>query len=124
LLTVLPTVLPDRLTAYLPERITLVPPEAWPVVLTGGFERTGVRTSIPRYALDLRTSRDEVDPARVRWLAEGSTIRSLATRHVHVAAHLGMLWIVDGYTALAAHLAARTEAIPVRLVSPIDASAG
>lgn len=115
----LPAVLPDRLTAYLPDRLHLVPSEEWPAALTGRFERTGVRTTIPRYALDLRTQKDVIDPDRVRWLAQGSAIRTLATRHVHLTAHKGVLWIIDGHTALAAHLAAGTDDIPIRLVSRV-----
>lgn len=116
----LPAVLPDRLTAYLPDRLHLVPSEEWPAALTGRFERTGVRTTIPRYALDLRTQKDGIDPDRVRWLAQGSTIRTLTTRHVHLTAHKGVLWIVDGHTCLAAHLAAGSEGIPVRLVTRVE----
>lgn len=116
----LPAVLPTRLTAYLPDRLQLVPAEAWPDVLSGPFARAGVRTTIPRYALDLRTQVDEVDPARVRWLAQGSTIRTLATRHVHLTTYQGLLWIVDGHTALAAHLAAGSDELPVRLVTRVD----
>lgn len=116
----LPAVLPTRLTAYLPGRLQLVPAEAWPDALGGPFARVGVRTTIPRYALDLRTGVDEVDPARVRWLAQGSTIRTLATRHVHLTAYQGLLWIVDGHTALAAHLAAGSDEVPVRLITRVD----
>ena len=121
--TPLPAVLPTRLTAYLPDRLCLVAPEAWPDALTGRFERTGVRTTIPRYALDLRTQKDDIDPARVRWLAQGSTIRTLANRHVHLTAHRGVLWIIDGHTALAAHLAAGSDEVPVRLVARADEEA-
>lgn len=116
----LPVVLPDRLTAYLPDRLHLVPSEEWPAALTGRFERAGVPTAIPRYALELRTQKDDIDPARVRWLAQGSTIRTLGTRHVHLTAHKGMLWIIDGHTALAAHLAAGTDNIPIRLVARVE----
>jgi hypothetical protein len=119
----LPAVLPNRLTAYLPDRLHVVPSEEWPHALMGRFERTGVRTTIPRYALDLRTQKDDIDPDRVRWLAQGSTIRTLATRHVHLTAHKGVLWIVDGHTALAAHLAAGSDDIPVRLVAKVAADA-
>ena len=115
----LPAVLPSRLTVYLPHRVHLVPSVEWPSSLTGRFERTGVRTTIPRYALDLRTQKDDIDTDRVRWLAQGSTVRTLATRHVHLAAHRGVLWIIDGHTALAAHLAAGSDDIPIRLVSRI-----
>lgn len=116
----LPAVLPDRLSAYLPDRLHVVASEEWPAALTGRFERTGVRTTIPRYALDLRTQKDRIDPDRVRWLAQGSTIRTLATRHVHLTAYRGVLWIVDGHTALAAHLAAGSDEIPVRLVTRVE----
>ena len=116
----LPAVLPNRLTAYLPDRLHLVPSEAWPAALTGRFERTGVRTTIPRYALDLRTQKDDIDPDRVRWLAQGSTIRTLATRHVHLTAHKGVLWVIDGHTALAAHLSAGSDDVPVRLVARVE----
>lgn len=116
----LPAVLPTRLTAYLPDRLRLVPAEAWPDALCGPFARTGIRTTIPRYALDLRTGIDEVDPARVRWLAQGSTIRTLATRPVHLTTHQGVLWVIGGHTALAAHLAAGSDQLPVRLVARAD----
>jgi hypothetical protein len=120
--TVTPEVaaLPNRLTAYLPGRITLVPSDEWPAALAGPFDRTGVRTTIPRYALELRTRRDEVEPDRVRQLADGSTIRTLETRLVAVCSHRGHLWVVGGHTALAAHLAAGTDEIPIRLVHPLD----
>ena len=114
----LPKTLPTRLSEYLPERVRWVPAPAWPQELAGPFATTGIRTRIPRYALDVRTARNEVDPARVRWLAQGSTIRSLDTRLVHLTCHRGVLWVVDGHHSLAAHLAAGTEQIPVKLVSP------
>ncbi len=119
----LPETLPTRLTDYLPERVRWVPEHAWPQELAGPFETTGIRTRIPRYALDVRTRVNEVDPDRVRWLAQGSTIRSLETRLVHLTAHRGLLWVVDGHHSLAAHLAAGTEHIPVKLVSPRAAAA-
>lgn len=119
----LPETLPTRLTDYLPERVRWVPEHAWPQELAGPFETTGIRTRIPRYALDVRTLCNDVDPARVRWLAQGSTIRSLDTRLVHLCSHRGVLWVVAGHTSLAAHLAAGTEHIPVKLVAPAPVSA-
>lgn len=117
--TTLPAVLPARLTAYRPGRIALVAAAAWPSVLDGPFEPGGVRITVPRYALDLRTCRDDVDPHRVRWLADGSTIRPVTTRTVPMVPYRRSLWVVGGHTVLAAHLAAGTEDIPVRLLTPV-----
>lgn len=116
----LPETLPTRLSDYLPERVRWVPPHAWPQELAGPFNTAGIRTRIPRYALEVRTAKNEVDPDRVRWLAQGSTIRSLDTRLVHLTSYRGVLWVVDGHHSLAAHLAAGTEHIPVKLVTAPD----
>jgi hypothetical protein len=111
----LPKVLPDHLPDYAPGRITLVSPEAWP--LPAMDARTGIPSSIPRYALDVRSARAHIDPDRVRWLVERSATRPLSSRHVHLAHHRGQLFAVDGHHALAAHLVTGSERIPVRLVS-------
>jgi hypothetical protein len=81
-----------------------------------GRSRAGVRTSIPRYALDLRSERAAIDPDRIRWLVERSATRPLSARHVHVVHHGGVLYVVDGHHALAAHLVTGAERIPIRLV--------
>jgi hypothetical protein len=116
--SVLPPSLPTRLTAYAPGRIVEVPVARWPELLDQPYPRTGVTTTIPRYALEVRTRRTEVDPERLRWLVERVTTRPLAARHVHLAQHRGLLWVIDGHHALAAHLAIGEERIPVRLVDP------
>jgi hypothetical protein len=109
----LPGVLPDRLPDYLPGRIRVLAPGAWqvPAVLSDDL----VRTSIPRYALDLRTLDVPIDPERVRWLAERSTVRALERRHVHLVTHRTGLHVVDGHHALAAHLATGADTVPVVL---------
>lgn len=111
--TPLPLVLSDRLPDYLPGRIRVLAVEAWPVPTV--VPDDVVRTSIPRYALDLRTLDVAIDPARVRWLAERSTVRALDQRHVHIVAHRTGLHVVDGHHALAAHLATGAETVPVAL---------
>jgi hypothetical protein len=115
----LPAELPDRLSAYLPGRIVVVPDDVWPARMCGRAFRSGIRTRIPRYALEVRIRRDAVDPAQVRRLVQGWTIRGLDSRPVELTNHRGVLWVLDGHTALAAHLAVGTEEIPVRLVSPM-----
>jgi hypothetical protein len=109
----LPGVLPDRLPDYLPGRIRVLAPEAWQIPAVLPDDR--VRTSIPRYALDLRTLDVPIDPDRVRWLAERSAVRALDSRHVHLVTHRTGLHVVDGHHALAAHLATGAETIPVAL---------
>ncbi len=124
----LPAVLSDHLPDYAPGRITLVTPEAWPLHDVdrpdeGGAPGTrlgiGIRTTIPRYALELRTARAGVYPDRVRWLVERSATRPLSARHVHLVHHRGLLHVVDGHHALAAHLAVGSDRIPVRLLRPV-----
>jgi hypothetical protein len=112
----LPAVLPDRLPDYAPGRIVVCPAERWPDL--GPLDRSGIRTEIPRYGLDLRTLRVDIDPDRVRWLVERVTTRQLDQRHVHVVNHRGLLHLVDGHHALAAHLVTGSERIPVKLVRP------
>jgi hypothetical protein len=112
----LPAVLPDRLPDYLPGRIRLLADEVWPV--PAELDDSLVRTSIPRYALDLRTRDVPIDPDRVRWLAERSTIRALESRHVHLVTIRTGLHVVDGHHALAAHLATGAERVPVALARP------
>lgn len=113
---VLPDPLPSSLAEYAPGRIVEIADAQWPIIEVR--DRVGVTSTIPRYALEVRTVALELDPARVRWLAATSSPRALAERHVHVVTHRGRLHVVDGHHALAAHLAAGTERIPVRLVTP------
>lgn len=113
---VLPPELPDRLTDYAPGRIVEVAEAAWPIVEV--HDRVGITSTIPRYALEVLTARTDIDPERVRWLASGSSTRPLTNRHVHVVHHRARLHVVDGHHALAAHLAAGSDRIPVRLVTP------
>ncbi|MFP4148483.1 MAG: hypothetical protein ACLFUG_08550 [Nitriliruptoraceae bacterium] len=113
---VLPEPLPTSLARYAPGRVVEVPDVSWPVFEVR--DRVGVTSTIPRYALEVLTVALELDPARVRWLAETTDPRPLSDRHVHVVTHRGRLHVVDGHHALAAHLAAGTERIPVRLVTP------
>jgi hypothetical protein len=113
---VLPEPLPNSLARYAPGRIVEIPDDQWPIIEVR--DRVGVVSTIPRYALEVRTVSLELDPARVRWLAESTSPRPLSDRHVHMVTHRGRLHIVDGHHALAAHLAAGTERIPVRLVTP------
>lgn len=113
---VLPTSLPD----YAPGRIVEVAPEAWPDVFAAGFERHGIRTALPRFGLCLHTLRTEVDPARVRAAMSPTTTAPLRERRVAVTHHAGVLWVVGGHTALAAHLASGSERIPVDLVRPLE----
>lgn len=109
----LPSHLPDRLPAYLPGRIQVVTPDAWRVPPCLDEDR--VRTTLPRYALDLRTLDVPIDPDRVRWLAERAVVRVLDHRHVHLVTHGTGLHVVDGHHALAAHLATGTDRVPVAL---------
>jgi hypothetical protein len=113
----LPPLLPDRLPAYLPGRIVVVPDEHWDIG-TDAVTSLGIRTELPRYGLDLRTRDVPIDPTRVRWLTERTTVRPLDARHVHLLHHRGVLHVVDGHHALAAHLVTGAERIPVRLVAP------
>ncbi len=113
---VLPPDLPDRLTDYAPGRIVEVAPTAWPILEVR--DRVGITSSIPRYALEVLTAPTDIDPERVRWLVDGSSTRPLTNRHVHVVHHRARLHVVDGHHALAAHLAAGSDRIPVRLVTP------
>ncbi len=111
----LPPALPDRLVDYAPGRILEVSAETWPFGEV--TDRVGVSSEIPRYALEVLTARVDIDPARVRWLAEDASVRLLHTRHVHLTTYQGRLHVVDGHHALAAHLATGAERIPVRLVT-------
>lgn len=114
----LPAVLPDHLPDYAPGRIMVVPPEDW--AMDRQTERLGVASEIPRYALDVWTERTDIDPERVRWLVERSTVRSLDSRHVHLVTWLGRLHVVDGHHALAAHLITGADRIPVRYVRVVE----
>lgn len=114
--TPLPHVLPERLEDYLPGRIHVVTDGSWPPDLA--FNDVGVSTTLPRYGLDLRTADVPIDPERVRWLTERTTTRPLAARHAHLTTWRGILHLIDGHHALAAHLATGGERIPVRLVRP------
>lgn len=118
--TPLPPLLFDRLPAYLPGRITVVPDEHWDLWSTQ-TRSLGIRIELPRYGLDLLTRDVPIDPARVRWLTERTTTRPLDARHVHLLHHRGSLHVVDGHHALAAHLITGAERIPVRLVAPTAA---
>jgi hypothetical protein len=113
---VLPPDLPHRLIDYAPGRIVEVDPTVWPILEVR--DRVGVTSSIPRYALEVLATPTDIDPERVRWLVDGSTTRPLTNRHVHVVHHRARLHVVDGHHALAAHLAAGSDRIPVRLVTP------
>lgn len=113
---VLPPELPDRLADYAPGRIVEVAPPAWPILEVR--DRVGITSSIPRYALEVLTTPTDIDPERVRWLVDGASTRPLTNRHVHVVHHRARLHVVDGHHALAAHLAAGSDRIPVRLVTP------
>lgn len=116
-MTAVPTdILPDRLVHYAPGRITEVPDAAWPAALRGGFDPNGVRTSIPRYALDLYVPDRPVDPRKVAALLAGPSARALHDRDVYLASHAGRVWVVGGRVALAAHLARGAERLPVRLI--------
>lgn len=115
----LPEVLPDRIEDYAPGRIVVVSEDEWPIA--GELENTGVRTTIPRYALDVRTLPVRIDPERVRWLTERVTTRPLDARHVHLTMHQGLLYLVKGHHTLAAQLITGAEHIAVRLVRPLDA---
>jgi hypothetical protein len=108
--------LPDRLPDYLPGRIRVLPHDAWR--LPDHLADDRVRTSLPRHGLDLRTLDVPIDVERVRWLAERCTTRPLEARHVHLVSHGTGLHVVDGHHALAAHLAAGTDRIPVKLARP------
>jgi hypothetical protein len=112
----LPTQLPDRLPGYLPGRIRVLADDAWPV--PPDLEHDRVRSVIPRYALDLRTLDVPIDVERVRWLAERVTTRPLEARHVHLVTAGTGLHVVDGHHALAAHLAAGSERVPIKLARP------
>ncbi len=112
----LPSLLPDRLPAYLPGRIAVVPDELWDIG-TEAMTGLGLRIEVPRYGLDLRTRDLPIDPLRVRWLTERSTTRPLGARHVHLLHHHGVLHVVDGHHALAAHLITGAERIPAKLVA-------
>jgi hypothetical protein len=116
----LPPLLPDRLPAYLPGRIAVVPDEFWELRDT---ETTslGIRIHLPRYGLDLRTRDVQIDPSRIRWLTERTTTRPLDARHVHLRHHRGFLHVVDGHHTLAAHLVTGSEHIPARLIAPVGA---
>jgi len=111
----LPPELSDRLPDYAPGRIVEVAEAAWPILEV--HDRVGITSTIPRYALEVLTAPTEVDPERVRWLASGSSTRPLTNRHVHIVHHRARLYVVDGHHALAAHLAAGSDRIPVRLVT-------
>lgn len=112
----LPATLPDRLPPYLPGRITVVPDHAWDV--GGDVVPSGVRIALPRYGMDLLTRDVPIDPERVRWLTEQTTVRPLDARNVHLIARRGRLYVVDGHHALAAHLVTGREWLPARLVEP------
>lgn len=112
----LPPHLPDRLVDYAPGRVLEVDDQDWPILEVR--DRVGITSSIPRYALEILTTRTDIDPARVRWLVEGSSTRPLQNRHAHVVHHRARLHLVDGHHALAAHLAVGSERVPVRLVTP------
>ena len=113
----LPPLLPDRLPAYLPGRIAVVPDELWEPA-ADALTDLGIRIEVPRYGLDLRTRDVRIDPARVRWLTERTTTRTLDARHVHLLHHRGVLHVVNGHHALAAHLIIGSERIPAKLVAP------
>ncbi len=113
---VLPPHLPTSLLEYAPGRIIPADPATWPVIEVN--DRVGVVSTIPRYALEVLTLRTDIDPERVRWLVNGSSTRPLTNRHAHLVHHRARLHVVDGHHALAAHLAAGSDRIPVRLVTP------
>ncbi len=115
---VLPPELPTSLVDYAPGRIVPADPVSWPIRAV--HDRIGVVSTIPRYALELLTLRTDIDPERVRWLVNGSSTRPLTNRHVHLVHHRARLHAVDGHHALAAHLAAGSDRIPVRLVTPAE----
>jgi hypothetical protein len=112
--TPLPAVLPSYLPDYAPGRIAVRTQDEW--MLPTELETTGIRITIPRYALDVVTLRTDIDPDRVRWLAERVATRPLDARHIHLVRHRGILHLVDGHHALAAHLVTGAELLPVRLV--------
>lgn len=112
----LPPELSSTLLDYAPGRIVPAVPESWPIVEVR--DRVGIVSTIPRYALEVLTLRTDIDPERVRWLVNGSSTRPLTNRHVHLVHHRARLHAVDGHHALAAHLAAGSDRIPVRLVTP------
>ena len=118
--TPLPPQLPDHLPAYAPGRIHLVPVDEWPIDVE--MERLGVRSSMPRYGLDVLSQPIPIDPERVRWLTERAATRPLESRHVHLTNWLGKVYVVDGHHALAAHLITGAEQLPVRLVQPVAPS--
>lgn len=114
--TPLPRVLPDHLPDYLPGRIRALDPSLAPPF--EGFTSLGVATTLPRYGMDLVTLEVGIDPDRVRWLTERTTTRPLEARHAHLTSWRGLVHVVDGHHALAAHLATGGERIPVKLVRP------
>lgn len=116
----LPSTIPDRLPAYLPGRISVVPDELWDLEQPAEAA-FGIRIELPRYGMDLHTRDVPIDPERVRWLTERTTVRPLDARHVHLVHHRGGLFVVDGHHALAAHLLTGAERIPVRLLASGDA---
>lgn len=116
MLAPLPRELPEQLPAYLPGRIRAADPALWPPFER--YETTGVPATLPRYGLDLLARDLTIDPDRVRWLVERTTTRPLAARHAHLTTYRGIVHVVDGRHALAAHLATGGERIPVRLVRP------
>ena len=109
--------LPTHISAYAPSRITAVPTDAWPAALVPNDSADGVETMIPRYGLDVLARDLPVDPNLVRehLLA---TDPPLATRRVRLTTYAGRLWVLTDRSVLAAHLAAGTDPIPVRLVRP------
>jgi len=110
--------LPDRLTAYAPGRITEVPVAAWPAALDGAVATGGVRTTIPRYGLDVYASDHPVVPDEVRAWSARLSVADASDLDVAVANHAGRLWVVGDRALLAAHLASGTQRIPVRIVVP------
>jgi hypothetical protein len=105
--------LPTELPAYAPGRIHPVELDDWSV--PDGLAPTGVLIELPRYALDLRTRETTIDPMRVRQLLDGSAVRPLETRPVHVTMHRRALYVVGGHHELAAHLAGGAERILVAM---------
>lgn len=108
-----PDRLPTSLADYLPGRVVVVPEHRWDV--PDVEQSSGVRTQLPRYGLELRTLEVPIEPLRVQWLVERTTIRPLDARIVDVVHHRGRVHVVDRHHELAAHLLTGSERIPVRL---------
>lgn len=113
--------LPTRIADYAPGRITEVPASAWPALLAEPDGDGGVDTTLPRYGLDVLARDLPLDPHHVHALIVAAD-PPLATRRVRLTTYAGRLWVLADRSILAAHLAAGTDPLPVRLVRPAPAA--